>query len=393
MARAVLFYKRLVALGGAEVLLAQHYSHLKMTGEAPIVICFEREDMERIDIDWDDLITVPGRSLFVRTFNLARMLSEWRGSLFYCHSGHIEFGLAACLARIPYGVFLHQPTTMSFNETDKFAVRYWSRYKAFARHDAMFDSLCLKHAAMSLLKRLYVNLRAVISQAILKRASALFVLSSYAVREKAEIFGLNTTYLAGAIPTERVTAMASKSSVRKIAKQISLVSVSRLDRNKRIEILIEAIAELRRRGLEANLKLGGRGPAMKELKELACNLGVEDIVHFLGYVPESDIPALYADMDLFVTIDWADYRITTYEALAENRRVIVSDDTDADSELLESGYLFTSHPDVTALADVVEKALATPLRWESGHLADYLTGFTWPVYFDRITEILRARNA
>ncbi len=38
---AVLFYKRLITLGGAEVLLGQHYAYLKACGEDVTVICFE----------------------------------------------------------------------------------------------------------------------------------------------------------------------------------------------------------------------------------------------------------------------------------------------------------------------------------------------------------------
>ncbi len=98
-------------------------------------------------------------------------------------------------------------------------------------------------------------------------------------------------------------------------------------------------------------------------------------------------------MDLFVTIDWADYRITTYEVLAENRRVIVSDDTDADPDLLGSGYFFVSAPDGEALADTIERALNTPVVWDRVRLAKYLLNFTWPVYFDQIGKALKAHAA
>ena len=393
MTGVVLFYKRIVSLGGAEVLLAQHYAHLKIRGESPVVVCFEYENLERINVDKGDLITVPGNNILSQTINLSRILSKQRNALFYCHSGYIEFGFAAMLAQVPYGVFLHQPTTMSFNETDKFSVRYWSRYQSFAKHDEMYDRLCAQRDGMSLLKKLYVNARAVVSQSVLQRASVLFVLSNYAVHEKAQIFGLNATCLAGAILSEQVDALTDKAPVRKPDGQFILVSVSRIDINKRIDILIHAVSVLRNRGIAVQLKLGGTGPALDELKELSCSLGVEDSVIFLGYVPESDIPALYEEMDLFVTIDWADYRITTYEVLAENRRVVVSDDTDADPDLLESGYFFTSTPNADALADVVEKALVTPVCWDKEHLADYLSQFSWSTYFDRITESLRQNHA
>jgi glycosyltransferase involved in cell wall biosynthesis len=389
----ILFYKQLVALGGAEVLLEQHYAWLKAKGEEVFVYCFKHAEVERINIDPPDLKVIRRSTSIAQTFGLARLLRRHRGDRIFCHSGPVEFGLAALLAGgVGYGIFVHQPTTMSFNEYDKFTARYWPRYQAFARHDAMYDQLCAQRAGMSWLQRLYVELRAPVLQTAYRQAKALYVLSNFAVREKREIFGLNPTFLAGAISPDRVAALAEKPDLRPLQEPIELVSVSRMDKNKRIEILIDAVAELRARGRRVRLRLGGKGPATEDLRAHATTTGVADAVEFLGFVPEDDIPALYASMDLFVTIDWADYRITTYEVLAENRRVIVSNDTDADPELLMSGYFFVAAPKSVDLADSIEHALETPVAWDRAKLAKYLTTFTWPVYFERVTQALEGNS-
>lgn len=385
----VLFYKQLVALGGAEVLLEQHYAWLKSQGEKVSVYCFKHAEVERINIDPADLKLVLGSTTFVQIYRLARLLRRHCNDRIFCHSGPVDFGLAARIAGgVRYGMFVHQPTSMSFNEYDKFAARYWPRYQAFARRDAMYKLLSAQRAGFSWLRRLYVELRSYLLQSSYRHAQVLYVLSNYAVREKHQIFGLNATYLAGAISADRVAALAEKPDLRPLQESIELVSVSRMDKNKRIEILIDAVAELQARGRRVFLRLGGRGPATEDLRAHAANIGVADAVEFLGFVPEKDIPALYAGMDLFVTIDWADYRITTYEVLAENRRVIVSNDTDADPDLLASGYLFVAAPQCVALADTIERALETPVTWDRAKLAHYLTTFTWPVYFERVTQVL-----
>jgi acetyltransferase-like isoleucine patch superfamily enzyme len=128
--------------------------------------------------------------------------------------------------------------------------------------------------------------------------------------------------------------------------------------------------------------------ALAGLRARAAQRGFDDAIIFLGFVPESDIPALYGGMYLFVTIDWADYRITTYEVLAENCRVIVLDETDADLALLASGYLFSSPAEAAALADTIERALATPVIWDRAQLAEHLTRFSWPVYFDQVSAAI-----
>lgn len=385
----VLFYKQLVSLGGAEVLLEQHYAWLKSQGEKVSVYCFKYTQVERINIDPIDLNVVIGSTTFAQIYRFARLLRRHRNDRIFCHSGAVDFGLAARMAGgVRYGMFVHQPTTMSFNEYDKFAARYWPRYQTFARHDAMYKLLSAQRAGFSWLRRLYVELRSYLLHSSYRHAQVLYVLSNYAVREKRQIFGLNATYLAGAISTDRVSALAEKPDLRPLQETIELVSVSRIDKNKRIEILIDAVAVLRSRARKVRLRVGGKGPAIKDLKMHATNVGVADAVEFLGFVPEEGIAKLYASMDLFVTIDWADYRITTYEVLAENRRVVVSDDTDADPDLLASGYLFVSKPEGVALADTIERTIRTPVEWNRAQLADYLTTFTWPVYFERVTQSL-----
>ncbi len=93
-------------------------------------------------------------------------------------------------------------------------------------------------------------------------------------------------------------------------------------------------------------------------------------------------------MDLFTTIDWADYRITTYEVLAENRRVIVSDDTDLDTEILDSGYLFKSNPDPNSLSNTIEFALKNNPKWSKNKLSKYLEKYSWDNYFTNIYSFL-----
>ena len=383
-----LFYKRLIALGGAEVLLSEHYAYLKAHGYAPKIICFEAADLDRINIDAADLVVVRGRSTVWQTYQLARLLKDLQPNQTFCHSGYIEFGLAARLAGISYSIFVHQPTTMSYNESDKFARPYFDKYKKFARKDTMFNHIVAAHDALSIHQRLRINLRASISQNVLRRAENLFVLSNYAVREKKEIFGLDARYLSGAISERRLEGLTAKPAANGCADTATLVSVSRLDENKRIDVLIDAIAILRDRGHSIRLLLGGSGPASDDLQAHVAALELEEQVIFLGFVPEKDIPDLYSSMDLFATIDWADFRITTYEVLSENRRVIVSDDTDVDQSLLESGYLFVAPADGEKLASEIARALATTPVWNTSRLQGYLRNYTWSAYFGKIERVM-----
>ena len=389
----LLFYKRIKTVGGAEVLLSQHYLWLKERNENVKVVCFETASPDRVLIDSSDLIVLQDRGVLKKIRSLIEILKANKAVRVICHSGYLELGIASLIAKVPYSIFVHQPTSMSFNEQDKFSLRFWGRYKKFAIKDDMFRKICEQRNELSILRCFYIELRTFVSQIILRRAKVLFVLSHYASREKLNIFGLKTVVLAGAISKENAKVIAERKDTYHKNDLINLVTVSRIDENKRIDILIKAVSRLIKRGFRVNLKIRGDGPSLDNLKKLASDYGIADSIEFLGFVPEIDIPLLYDGMDLFVTIDWADYRITTYEVLSKNRRVIVSDDTDADPELIKSGYLLTSAPRAGALSETIILALNKKVLWNNSELSEYLLSYSWPVYFESITKIVDVKNS
>ena len=148
--------------------------------------------------------------------------------------------------------------------------------------------------------------------------------------------------------------------------------------------MIDAVGKLIDKGLDVRFLIGGSGPARAQLEQQVASQGMSKRIDFLGFVCEDDIRRLYEDMDLFVSIDWADFQITTFEVLAANRKVLISEDTDVDEELLRSGYLYVAPANAGRLAEVIERALATPVRWDRNRLKRYLARFSWEAYFANI---------
>lgn len=65
----------------------------------------------------------------------------------------------------------------------------------------------------------------------------------------------------------------------------------RLDVEKGVEFLIRAFVDVRRGAPRAELRIAGRGPERERLVALARELGVDDAVSFLGWLPPSEIEA------------------------------------------------------------------------------------------------------
>ncbi|WP_175145430.1 glycosyltransferase family 4 protein [Paraburkholderia phenoliruptrix] len=68
-------------------------------------------------------------------------------------------------------------------------------------------------------------------------------------------------------------------------------ALSTLQPHKGIDILIQAVALLKNRGFPVHVNLYGAGDSANSLKALACDLGVDDLVHFRGRV--TDVAGVY----------------------------------------------------------------------------------------------------
>lgn len=114
-----------------------------------------------------------------------------------------------------------------------------------------------------------------------------------------------------------------------------ILSVGRLDRNKRTELLIRALPYC---DSHIQLKIAGRGGEMDALKALAEKLGVADRVSLLGFVPDDDVIKLYAGAlgVCYPPID-EDYGYVTLEAFLSGKPVLTCHDSGGVLEFVRNG--------------------------------------------------------
>ena len=83
--------------------------------------------------------------------------------------------------------------------------------------------------------------------------------------------------------------------------QPMLLFVGRLAFEKNVEFLLNMLASLIAQRPDVSLVLAGEGPAEKHLRKLTTQLGLDEHVHFVGYLPrDGQLQALYRAADAFV---------------------------------------------------------------------------------------------
>lgn len=138
--------------------------------------------------------------------------------------------------------------------------------------------------------------------------------------------------------------------------------VGRLCPTKGLEVLLEAVARLRRRRPTVRLVVVGDGDAdyARGLHRRAVLPDLEGGVSFLGYVP--DAGSLCGDFDVQAVPSWAEpFGLVTLEALAQGRPVVATA-SGASPEIVRNGRegFLVAPGDAGALADRLELLLEAP---------------------------------
>jgi glycosyltransferase involved in cell wall biosynthesis len=106
---------------------------------------------------------------------------------------------------------------------------------------------------------------------------------------------------------------------------VRIVCVGRLVHHKGQAVLLEAVAELARRGRPVTLTVVGDGPKRSSLEQLAQRLGIADSVTFTGSVAQDRIRDLYATGDIFCLPSFAEgLPVVLMEAMAVGLPVVTS---------------------------------------------------------------------
>ncbi|MGP8258799.1 MAG: glycosyltransferase [Acidobacteriaceae bacterium] len=157
---------------------------------------------------------------------------------------------------------------------------------------------------------------------------------------------------------------------------LRLLSVCRIEANKRIDWLLRSLAELEATTpplslwTDWRLDLAGTGPQLTSLTQLAAQLGLAGRVHFHGFVPDRELQVLYDQANLFLMPAIQGYGIPAIEALQRGIPVLLHRDSGVSDILLETPWatVFSGDPShlTAALASAIDGVL------DGRHLAAHL---------------------
>jgi 1,2-diacylglycerol 3-alpha-glucosyltransferase len=140
-----------------------------------------------------------------------------------------------------------------------------------------------------------------------------------------------------------------------------LLSVGRVDPEKRLDFLIDAFALMADRIPEAHLVFAGDGSARKKLEEHAAATKVKNRIHFLGMVNRVELPDLLHDATLFLSASTTEvHPISVIEAIASGLPLVAVQDEAFEGMILENENGHLTPLNVNAFSDTLVKVLSDP---------------------------------
>jgi glycosyltransferase involved in cell wall biosynthesis len=166
-----------------------------------------------------------------------------------------------------------------------------------------------------------------------------------------------------------------------------VLSVARLEDNKRVDLAVQAIAQVPP-GL--SLVVVGEGSQRRRIELMAQSLGVADRVHFAGAVSDDDLVTLYAGALALVYVPFdEDYGLATLEGFLAARPVITATDSGGTREFVthdETGLVCDPSPEAIAAAIAqldADRSLAARLGDAGRQVAQRIT---WDTVIDRLVS-------
>ena len=185
----------------------------------------------------------------------------------------------------------------------------------------------------------------------------------------------------------------------KRSKTETLVFVGRLVEKKGVADLLKAMSLLHVKRPGLSLQIAGHGPLEQDLRALTDQLGLGNVVEFIGHIPNIQLPAVFQRSTLAVLPfrkakdgDVEGLGLVAVEAMGCGLPVVVGD-VPAIHDVIshgDTGWIVpTNNP--TALANAITRLLDEPLLMNKlGRNARFyaINNFDWPIIAERYQALL-----
>jgi glycosyltransferase involved in cell wall biosynthesis len=192
---------------------------------------------------------------------------------------------------------------------------------------------------------------------LLKRRRSRFVAVAPALAHRMEHRGVERSRIVTIPNALTVPPRADDVAASRDGRTLGVVA--RLEPQKRVDLFIAVVAELKRRGLGVRGVIVGDGSQRRQLEKLRGSFGLAEEIEFVG--EHEDVTPWLDTFDLFLATSAVEpFGIAVLEALARRVPVVAMPCDGGLSHLLEQRGLVLADRAITTAADAVASLLGSP---------------------------------
>jgi len=212
------------------------------------------------------------------------------------------------------------------NRLPKFYTCHSLSFEEYLSRDGISNGIFCKAS-----KFLQIKARKQIEKYGLNKANKIVVLSKFTADRLVDAYNIprkKIKTLPGGVDLKKFHPTEDKAAIRKQLNipqdKVIIFTVRNLVQRMGLENLIIAFNELVKEAADFQLVIGGKGPLKDKLIAMAKSYGIEQKVHFTGFISEDQLSLYYQMADLFVlpTKELEGFGLVTLEAMASGLPVI-----------------------------------------------------------------------
>lgn len=388
-------------IGGGERLIQEGARYYRSIGYRVLIVTWHYGDEVLFNGEYEkrDIINLGGEevaraNILRRAWSRARSLPKLRATLGKYNVSRVfvqgEYDVALTYlalmgSRLRYRFLIFGQIFQYPHDNAKYAL-------VFRRHLSTIVNSCrgysetitLTAPKLNLPNRLANEFISVIRWFAVRSAERRFTFSNQVDWETGVLFGVDTARARGAFRRKLLSAAFDGCSARSkygLEKGKYVLSLSRLDRKKRIDVIIAAFCQSSL-DPEIVLVIAGGGNDEAFLREVARNHDHDRRIKFVGLVAEPDLLPLKQDCAVFVSMDIGDYDISPLEALAVGRPVICPTEFDVDDVLQACPGFHICEADPESLSEKLAEVMTTP----QPDCRETIGELSWEAYFDTLNR-------
>lgn len=197
-------------------------------------------------------------------------------------------------------------------------------------HGPCFEEYNLELEGSGIIKKIFIRFVRIVERAVIEKCDAVQTASNYMKEKLINLYNckekVSVNRLFVDLDNFKICTNEANRPIVFVPGYKYVFVLRRLKKRMGIQLLLEAIAIVIKSHPEIKLLIGGQGDYKEYLERLAYELGINNHVTFLGFLPEEELKYYYSFSDVSVvpSLDLEGFGLATVESMACGTPVVAT---------------------------------------------------------------------